>query len=81
MHGAWVEFVRTHQAPWPRWSADGVAMVFDRESAVRPAFALERRVADSPRRAGRTRGSGRADDLAQPVRPADPGRLRQRLLG
>jgi para-nitrobenzyl esterase len=45
MHAAWVEFVCTHQAPWPRWSSDGVAMVFDRESAVRPAFALERRVA------------------------------------
>jgi para-nitrobenzyl esterase len=46
MHGAWVEFVRTHRVPWPRWPADGLAMVFDRESAVRPAFALERRVAE-----------------------------------
>ena len=31
MHGAWVEFVRTHRAPWPTWSAAGDAMVFDEE--------------------------------------------------
>ena len=38
MHGAWVEFIRTHRAPWPAWSADGVAMIFDTDSGPRPAF-------------------------------------------
>jgi para-nitrobenzyl esterase len=47
MHGAWVEFLRTHRAPWPAWSAEGVAMVFDTESAAQPAFELERRLADA----------------------------------
>ena len=45
MHGAWVEFVRSHRAPWALWSAEGVAMIFDAESEARPAFALERRIA------------------------------------
>ena len=45
MHGAWVTFVRTHQAPWARWAEDGIAMVYDRESAAGPAFGLERRLA------------------------------------
>jgi para-nitrobenzyl esterase len=45
MHGAWVEFIRNHRAPWPAWSAEGVAMVFDTESEAGPAFDLERRIA------------------------------------
>ncbi len=49
MHGAWVEFVRDHRAPWTPWSAEGVAMIFDAESAARPAFALERRIAQTLR--------------------------------
>ena len=55
MHGAWVEFVRDHRAPWPAWSAEGVAMIFDAESAARPAFALERRIAQTLRRRCRPR--------------------------
>ncbi len=47
MHGAWVEFVRDHRAPWPAWSGEGQAMVFDEESGVRPAYALERRMAEA----------------------------------
>ena len=47
MHGAWVEFLRTHRAPWPAWSAQDVAMVFDTESEARPAFGLERRLANA----------------------------------
>ena len=46
MHGAWVEFVRDHRAPWPEWSADGQAMVYDDEPGVRSAYALERRMAE-----------------------------------
>jgi para-nitrobenzyl esterase len=46
MHGAWVAFVRDHRAPWPVWSADGLAMVFDEEPGVRSAYALERRMAE-----------------------------------
>jgi para-nitrobenzyl esterase len=44
MHGAWVEFIRSHRAPWPAWSAEGIAMVFDTESEAGDAFALERRI-------------------------------------
>jgi len=46
MHGAWVEFIRTHAAPWRAWD-DGtsVAMVFADRSEARPAFALERALA------------------------------------
>jgi hypothetical protein len=47
MHGAWVEFVRNHRAPWPPWSADGLAMVYDKEPEMRPGYALERRLADA----------------------------------
>ena len=45
MHGAWVEFVRHHRAPWPTWAGEGRAMVFDAEPGLRPAYALERRMA------------------------------------
>ena len=45
MHGAWVEFVRNRRAPWPAWSGEGRAMVFDEEPGVRRAYALERRMA------------------------------------
>lgn len=45
MHGVWVEFVRSHRAPWPEWSEDAVAMVFDDAPAARPAYELERRLA------------------------------------
>ena len=47
MHGGWVEFVRTHRAPWPTWSAAGDAMVFDKNSEVRSAYALERRMVEA----------------------------------
>ena len=47
MHGGWVEFVHDHRAPWPAWSAEGVAMVFDEGVGVRPAYALERRMAEA----------------------------------
>lgn len=45
MHGVWVEFVRLHRAPWPEWSEDAVAMVFDDAPAARPAYELEWRLA------------------------------------
>ena len=47
MHGAWVEFIRTHRAPWPTWAEGKVAMVYDAESTVRPAYALEQRLVDA----------------------------------
>ena len=46
MHGAWVGFVRDHRAPWPAWSADGSAMVYDERSEARPAYGLESRIAE-----------------------------------
>ncbi len=45
MHGAWVEFIRTHAAPWRAWDEAGVAMVFADPSQAGPAFGLERALA------------------------------------
>lgn len=46
MHGAWVRFVTRHDPGWTPWRPDApAAMVFDAESRVSDAYALERRVA------------------------------------
>ena len=47
MHRGWVAFLHDHRAPWPTWSGEGRAMVFDAEPGLRPAYALERRMAEA----------------------------------
>lgn len=41
MHRGWVSFIHDHRAPWPVWGADRSAAIFDRESSIEAAFALE----------------------------------------
>ena len=50
MHRGWVAFVHDHRAPWPVWGADRQAAIFDRQSTIGPAFALESEMADLLRR-------------------------------
>ena len=45
MHGAWVQFVAIHSAPWAQWTPDAPrTMVFDADSAEADAYVLEARV-------------------------------------
>ncbi|HEY5787413.1 MAG TPA: carboxylesterase family protein [Microlunatus sp.] len=38
MHRGWVGFIHDHRAPWPAWTSDRSAAIFDRESSIGPAF-------------------------------------------